>query len=214
MSTMDTDQVLATIRNDLHRHYSHDLDNAEIDRIFDEIVSEHEARATQTRFLPVLVERDAVEKIENIVFTEPLRTAQSRRDVLFVNRDNGTMAEVAAALLEVRVGDRLRAAAAGTHPENSSDEKLLAEARKRELDKNRKRRPTSHRVLDTPEMTIYLNSDETRDMGGRRHLVWDLPSTDGMNEAQIAELVDELDKRINGLIELLDVAPAEPALAS
>lgn len=211
---MNIFQILDTIRTDLHNRYDHELSGQEIDQIFNRIVAEHKRDAAVCEYLPVMVEREATAEIENIVLHGPLRTVAKREVVQFVNRDNGSMAELAAALLRSRAGEQARVVTAWTHPENATDAKLDTVAAERDLDLTGERHK-SQRVLETPDITVYLGTNEHRDLGGRRELVWDVPaSTDGMKESEVHALIADLEKRIVGLVELMELAPASPALTS
>lgn len=211
---MNIFQILDTVRTDLHNRYQHELSEHEIDQVFDRILTEHQRDAAVREFLPVMVEREATAEIENIVLHEPLRTVAKQVVVQFVNRDNAMMAEVAASLLRARAGEHAHVVTARTHPENSTDHKLSAEARYRGL-RLTGEHTASRRVLEAPEMTIYLGTNENRDMGGRREVVWDVPATtDGLNEEQVSSLVSDLATRIDGLVDLLELPSASPALTS
>lgn len=210
---MNINQTLTTIRTDLHNRYGHELASAEIDRVFDAALDQHLSTAALQDFVPVLVERDVTERLENIVLNAPLRTVTRRRGVVFVNRRNRVMAETAAALTRAAAGDSVSVATAATHPENAHDSRLESEARGRGLDLVTE---TAHagRVLDTAEVTVYLNAGETQDMGGRHSVIWDMPATDGMTEEQISTLISDLSERVGALVSELHLAPATPAVAA
>lgn len=211
---MNIFQILDTVRTDLHNRYGHELDEAEIDGIFDRVVANNMSTATVPDFVPVFVEREVSTEIENIVLDNPLRTVAKRAVIQFVNRDNGTMAEVAAAMLRARAGEQVRVVTARTHPENATDAKLEAQARRRRLDLP-EARLRSRRVLDTPDVTVYLGANEAHDMGGRRQWVWDVPvSTDGMNDDQVTTLVADLEQRVEGIVEMLTLRNEAPALTA
>lgn len=210
---MFLNQTLTTVRTDLHKRYGHELSAADIDRVFDAAVEQHLRTAALHEFVPVLVERDVTERLENIILNEPLRTVSRRRSVVFVNRDNRVMAQIAAALTSAAAGDSVEAATAATHPENAHDSRLTEEARHRGLElADTAARFT--RVLETPEVVVYLRAAETQNIGGRHAVVWDLPATDGMTEEQISTVVSDLAERVAGLVDELHLAPATPALAS
>lgn len=210
---MNINQTLATVRTDLHGRYGHELAAADINRIFDAVLEQHLASAALLDFVPVFVERDVTERLENIVLNGPLRTVTRRRSVVFVNRDNRIMAEIAAALTRAAAGTSVNVAVAPTHPENAHDRRLENEAHARGLDLTFR---TAHpaRVLDSHELTVYLSAAEARDMGGRHSVVWDVPATFGMTEEQITTLFSDLGERVAGLVGELHTAPADTALAA
>ncbi|AIT62011.1 three-helix bundle dimerization domain-containing protein [Corynebacterium doosanense] len=208
---MNVNQTLTTVRTDLHRRYGHELAVADIDRVFDAVLGQHLSTAALYEFVPVFVERDVTERLENIVLNAPLRTVAPRRGVVFVNRNNRVMAEIAAALTRTAAGDGVSVTTAATHPENAHDSRLEAEARHRGIDLVTE---TAHagRVLDSSEVTIYLGAHEAQDMGGRHAVVWDMPATDGMTEEQISTLISDLNERVGALVSELHLAPSAPAV--
>lgn len=206
-------QTISTIRTDLHNRYGHELTAADIDRVFDAAVEQHLSTAALYEFVPVLAERDATERIENIVMNAPLRTVSPRRKVVFVNRDNRVMAEIAAALTRTAAGNGVTVTTAATHPENAHDGRLENEARNRGIELARTT-ARGGRVLDSAAVTVYLGAGETQDMGGRHAVVWDMPATDGMTEEQISTLVSDLSEHVNVLVDELHLAPAAPAVAA
>lgn len=210
---MKLQNILETIRHDLINRYGHDLAEDEINRIFDTVVAEHMHTATIEEFIPVLVERDVNARLENIFLASVLRTVEKRRNIVFVNRRNRTLAEIAAAMTRRAAGRSANVAVVEAHPENSHDPVLGQVARDRELDLTGQQ-PQGARVLEAADIVVYLNDTEDQDLSGRHQLVWDLPSTNGMTAPEITETVDALERQVNVLVEELGFTPASPALAS
>lgn len=210
---MKLQNILTTVREDLHNRYGHDLHDEEIDRIFDAVVAEHRNTATLEEFIPVLVEREVSERLEHIFLSSVVRTAEPRRNIVFVNRTNRTLAEIAAAMTRRAAGNSANVAAVAAHPENSRDPMLTEVARDRELNLTGQQ-PQRGRVLDAADVTIYLNDREEQDQAGRLQYVWNLPSTNGMTAVQVDDLIDSLEQRVVNLVEELGFVPASPALAN
>ena len=61
---LDTEHILATIRGDLKAQYGSEMDTKKIDAIFDQVAEAHMKTADRMELLPVLVEREVTEIIE------------------------------------------------------------------------------------------------------------------------------------------------------
>lgn len=62
---LNTNRILATIRGDLKARYGREMDTKKIGKIFDKVADSHLETADMVELLPVLVEREATEIIED-----------------------------------------------------------------------------------------------------------------------------------------------------
>lgn len=203
--------IFKTIRHDLHNRYGHAVDAETIDLIVDETYAAHKRTAAVSKFLPILVEREAVEKIERL-YTERTVFPAARKRIVFVSRGNRALADAAAAIASRLGGDAVLAASAATHPENVHDSQLETVAAERGVDM----RETAvyrgaERTLESVAAVVYLTPNETHDINALRAFVWDFKRTDGMTLEQTRELADDLGARVQSLLLNLNVPVASGA---
>lgn len=193
------------VRQDLHNRFGHACADEVIDAIVDDVIAEHSASARVTDFLPVLVARDAAERI-----TERLRsdgvTPAPRKRILFVSRGNGSRAKLAASLARRLSDEGVVATAAATHPENASDPRIVQIREERDLPQvNVTGRAGTGRTLDAPDVVVYMDDSEDHDLPGLRQVQWDTPNPSGMSMEQIRELADDVELRVVALLDTLGV---------
>lgn len=68
---LNTNRILATIRGDLKARFGNAMDTKKIGKIFDEVADSHLESADRMELLPVLVEREATEIIEERINKTP-----------------------------------------------------------------------------------------------------------------------------------------------
>lgn len=193
--------IFTTIRHDLHNHYAHAVDGATIDRLLRETYAAHDQTATIRDFLPILVERETREKIENL-YTESSLFPTPRRSIVFVSRGNRALADTAAAIANRLGGPALTAYSAPTHPENVHDVQLETVAREQDLDlQGTELHRASERTLDAVDAAVYLTTDESHDINARHEFTWDFSRTDGMTPEEVRELADDLGARVQALLQ-------------
>ena len=203
--------IFKTIRHDLHNRYGHAVDAETIDLIVDETYAAHKRTAAVEQFLPIFVEREAVEKIEALCADEGV-ASDARKRIVFVSRGNRALADAAAAIASRLGGDAVLVASAATHPENVHDFQLETVASERGVDM----RETAvyrgaERTLESVAAVVYLTPNETHDINALRAFVWDFKRTDGMTLEQTRELADDLGARVQALLLNLDVPVASVA---
>ena len=85
------------VRKDLYTRFGHRATTTIIDAILDEVIEQHTATARVPDFLPVLVHREAAERIEEHLWTHG-STGTPRKRILFASRTNAPRAVLAAAI--------------------------------------------------------------------------------------------------------------------
>ncbi|AKK12052.1 three-helix bundle dimerization domain-containing protein [Corynebacterium uterequi] len=207
---MNHESVYTTIVEDLQARYGHALQAEEIASVVAGIRASHEATATVSTFVPVLVERSATAALEGIVLTEPMRLVSRRRGIAVVARNNRALAEVVAAMLRHHGGSAVDVATLATHPENTDDRLLEQRAGLLGLELTGETyRP--HRLLETADLVIYLDEEAT-DVAGRSYATWDLGPIDGISAHQARRLMYELERNVLDVLDQLGVERRVEAL--
>lgn len=195
-----------SVRRDLQSRYSHACAAEQIDEILDGVIAEHSASARVTDFLPVLVARDAAERIEAHIQAVG-RPAQRRKRIVFASRGNVSRAKLAVAIARRLSDEGVLAFAAHSHPENDSDPRFLQLRDERGLDPVA---PTpqagSPRTLNAPDVVVYLDRVGEADLPGLRQVQWDVPASEDMGMDELRDLADDLELRIIALLDTLGVS--------
>ena len=199
------ENIFRPVRHDLYTRFGHRADSALIDEILEHVISEHAATARIRDFMPLLVHREAAERIEAHLWSHG-RIGAPRKRILFASRTNAARAILAAATARRISDNAVVATVADTHPENRSDSLIEWVMDERGLradsvsyDSDRRR------TVSAADLVVYLDSEETPDLPGRSFLQWDVPQTDGMNAEQIRTFADDLEARVAGLLTDLDI---------
>lgn len=190
--------IINTIRTDLHARFGHAVDTNVIDTLLDETYQRHLGTAVLDEFVPVLVEREVSEKLEAM-------GALKRQRIVFVARDNRTLADAAVALTR-SMSFNVVATSAPTHPENFGDTALEGVLADRGLDlQTRGNNLPAERVLEAADIVVYMTTGEERDIPGTRQIVWDFDTTATQTAEQARELADDLEARVMTMLH--SVAP-------
>ena len=198
------DTTFSLVRRDLYGRYGHTCSSQVIDTILDEVIAEHESTATVTDFLPVLVAREASERIEHYLWNHG-DVGTPRKRILFAHRGDAAVAVLAAGLARRLSDNAVVATVADTHPENRENSLIEWIIDERGLDHASTVTRRQDRTLDAPDVVVYLGMDEEADLPGRRYVHWHVVSTEGMDIETGRRLADELEGAVGRLLADLDV---------
>lgn len=200
-----TENTFRPVRHDLYTRFGHRAETAVIDTILDEVIAEHVANARVPDFLPVLVYRDAAERIEDHLWTHGA-IGTPRKKILFASRTNAARAIMAASMARNLSDNAVVTTVADTHPENRGDALVEWVMDERGLRAGTvSYRSERERTLAAADIVVYLDDQESVDLPGRTFVQWDVPSTDGMSIEQIRRFAEDLETRVAGLLVNLDV---------
>jgi protein-tyrosine-phosphatase len=130
-------------------------------------------------------------------------------EVLFVCVHNAGRSQMAAALLELHAGGRVRARSAGTTPSDEIHPNVVEAMAERGLDLSTAR-PKGLRQDDVREVDVVITmgcGDACPVVPGTRYLDWDLPDPAGKPIAEIRPIRDDIERRVVGLLR--ELAPED-----
>lgn len=196
------------VREDLHRRYDALHPAEHVDRVLDDVIAERTASAKVATFLPVLVEREASELLEEQAEAQGL-PAISRREVLYVDERNAGRSQIASAITSWLAGDQLFVRSVGLNPVGGINETALRVLAERGV-------PTDHlyqkeivaRTVHRADVVVLLGVDQTPDIPGDRYVSWDIADSEGVSRAEMHAICDDIEQHIRGLLEELDISPA------
>lgn len=216
---------LDTVRRDLHRRYGHQLSAETIDLTFDAEVSDQVEHAKITRFIPILVEREVAQKLEDLLEKEGLPAAE-RQEILYVCQFNAGRSQLAASITHHLAGEDVVVRSVGTHAtgedSNIADEDdpaaehihgvypTVIEALRE------KGFPTDvlyqkqlvPRTVHRADVVVLLGVEEIPDVPGVRYEHWDIADPKDAPLEQVRTIRDELEMKIRALLAEMGIAAA------
>ena len=126
--------------------------------------------------------------------------------VLFVCVHNAGRSQMAAGLLRLHAGDRVRVRSAGSTPAsevNSAVREVMAEVGVDLSDAVPTRLSTEY--VEAADVVVTMGcGDACPVIPGKRYLDWDLQDPSGLTPAEVRPIRDEIDRRVRALLpELL-----------
>ncbi|WP_293771007.1 low molecular weight phosphatase family protein [uncultured Corynebacterium sp.] len=190
------------VREDLHRRYDLVCEPAEIDTVIDEEIARHEKTAKVKDFLPVLVERDASERLEELSGGERV---DARPEVLFVDQRNTGRSQIASALLRHHNGEGILSRSVGLTPAGEGiDKRVLDVLRDRGIDTSSLyQKQLVARTVHRSSVIVLLGVEGHPDLPGDRYEHWDIADPEGATHEEVAAIVDDIDGRVRELIDIL-----------
>ncbi|QGU05724.1 three-helix bundle dimerization domain-containing protein [Corynebacterium comes] len=197
--------VFHPVRHDLYTRFGHRADCSTIDTILDAVISEHAATTRVPDFMPLLVHREAAERIEEHLWVHG-SIGTPRKRILFASRTNAARAILAAAIARRISDNAVVATVADTHPENRRDSLIEWVMDERGLRADAVSYDSKReRTVAAADIVVYLDGEEPVDLPGRSFIRWDVPQTDGMNIEQVRTFAYDLEARIAGMLTDLDI---------
>ena len=126
-------------------------------------------------------------------------------EVLFVCVHNAGRSQMAAALLEHHAGGRVRVRSAGTAPSDEIHPNVIEAMAERGLDVSAAR-PKGLGEDDVREVDVVITmgcGDACPVVPGTRYLDWDLPDPAGKPIAEVRPILDDIERRVVGLLREL-----------
>jgi arsenate reductase (thioredoxin) len=126
-------------------------------------------------------------------------------EVLFVCVHNAGRSQMAAALLEHHAGGRVRVRSAGTTPSDEIQPNVVEAMAERGLDVSAAR-PKRLGEDDVREADVVITmgcGDACPVVPGTRYLDWDLPDPAGKPIAEVRPILDDIERRVVGLLREL-----------
>ncbi|MDR7330463.1 arsenate-mycothiol transferase ArsC [Corynebacterium guangdongense] len=188
------------LREDLHRRYDHALAARDIDRILDELISEHTETAKIRTFIPIIVEREATEEIENLAWLGGAHTR--RREILFVCRHNTGRSQIASVIARHLAGEQALFRSVGPEPRAMGNPEIIRQLQERGYDTSLiyPKQLTSRTIYES-DVVVLIGPEELRDYQGRATETWDVADPEGMDAAGVAGVIEEIEGHVRALLD-------------
>ncbi len=196
---MSTDRF-AIVREDLHRRYGQYFYARTIDELLDEKIAEARAHATVETFLPVTVEREVSEILEERAGAKG-RSGTARPEVLFVCERNAGRSQLASAITSQAVGDRVFVRSVGLNPSGGIQPEVLRVLEERGI-------PSAHlyqkeivpRTVHRANVVVLMGVDDVPGIPGDRVERWDIVDPAGQPVEKVREIADDVEVHVKRLL--------------
>jgi protein-tyrosine-phosphatase len=131
--------------------------------------------------------------------------------VLFVCVHNAGRSQMAAGLLDHHAGGRLRVLSAGSEPADEVNPAVVAVMAEAGIDVSREHpKPLTDGAVVEADVVVTMGCGDTCPFyPGKRYVDWDLTDPAGKAPDEVRPIRDEIDRRVQALLEELLAPPKE-----
>lgn len=195
----------AIVREDLHRRYGHAFDAETIDRVIDDAIESHKD-AKIADFVPVMVERDASERLHDLAEANGANSP-SRKEILYVCEHNAGRSQLAAAITRHLAGDKVVYRSVGLHPTGGINPQVIQVLNERGIDhQHLYQKGIVPRVVHSSDVVVLMGVDEIPGVPGQRTVKWDVADPEGKQLHEVRAIADDIENQVRGLLKELQVA--------
>jgi protein-tyrosine-phosphatase len=177
-----------------------------IERFLSTSYEQFAARSTIPRFLPLIAERFARQRLTALAKAEGL-TTDGRPTVLFLCVHNAGRSQMALGLFQHLAGDRAVAWSGGSEPGVEVNPAAVAAMREIGIDiSDEYPKPWTDEVVRAADVVVSMGcGDACPVFPGKRYLEWELDDPAGQGVEQVRPVRDEIERRVRALLEDLGV---------
>jgi len=165
------------------------------------------ARSTVARFLPLVAERFARQRLTALAKVEGL-SADGRPTVLFLCVHNAGRSQMALGFFQHLAGARAVGWSGGSEPGVEVNPAAIAAMAERGIDISREfPKPWTDEIVRAADVVITMGcGDACPVFPGKRYLDWELDDPAGKSVEDVRPVRDEIERRIRALLDDLGVA--------
>lgn len=195
------------LREDLHRRYDHALPAGDIDQLLDEMITRHEGAAKVRTFLPIIVEREATEAIEERAWADGFDTR--REEILFVCPHNTARSQIASVVARHYAADQALIRSVGPDPKQIENPEIVRELEARGFDTSLVYpKQLTSRTIHESDVVILLGRAGLEDYENNATEVWEVPNPDDADVDGVRLAIDDITERVLTLLEQHGVSVA------
>jgi protein-tyrosine-phosphatase len=168
------------------------------------------ARSTVPRFLPLIAERFARQRLTALARVEGL-SHDGRPTVLFLCVHNAGRSQMALGFFQHLAGDRAVGWSGGSEPGVEVNPAAVAAMREVGIDiASEYPKPWTDEVVRAADVVVSMGcGDACPVFPGKRYVDWELDDPAGMSVEGVRPVRDEIERRVRGLLAELNVAVAD-----
>jgi arsenate reductase (thioredoxin) len=164
-------------------------------------------QSTVARFLPLIAERFARQRLTALAKVEGLST-DGRPIVLFLCVHNAGRSQMALGFFQRLAGDRAVGWSGGSEPGVQVNPAAVAAMAERGIDiSGEYPKPWTDEVIRAADVVVSMGcGDACPVFPGKRYVDWELEDPAGKSVEQVRPVRDEIERRVRGLLAELNVA--------
>ena len=177
-----------------------------IERFLHSSYDQFAGRATVPRFLPLLAERFARQRLRALARVEG-KHDDGKPTVLFLCTHNAGRSQMAMGFFAHLAGDAAIAWSGGSEPGTEINPAAIEAMSEREIDISREYpKPWTEEIVQAADVVITMGcGDACPIFPGRRYEEWILDDPAGMGVEAVRHIRDEIERRVRHLLAELDV---------
>ena len=181
-----------------------------IERFLSTSYDQFAARSTVPRFLPLIAERFARQRLTALARDEGL-SHDGRPTVLFLCVHNAGRSQMALGFFQHLAGDRAVGWSGGSEPGVEVNPAAVAVMREVGIDiASEYPKPWTDEVVRAADVVVSMGcGDACPVFPGKRYVDWELDDPAGMSVEGVRPVRDEIERRVRGLLAELNVAVAD-----
>ncbi len=207
-SSLRPDQSLAmkTAAARLAKDFDGIFGQQTIERFLHASFDQFAPNAAVTRFLPLLAERFAKQRLQALARVEGLHS-DGKPTVLFLCVHNAGRSQLAMGFFTHLAGDAAVAWSGGSEPGNEVNPAAIEAMRERGIDISREYpKPWTDEVVRAADVVVSMGcGDACPIFPGKRYVEWELDDPAGLDVAAVRPVRDEIEHRVRTLLGELDV---------
>ena len=178
-----------------------------IERFLHSSYDQFSDRSTVARFLPLMAERFARQRLTALAKVEGL-SKDGRPTVLFLCVHNAGRSQMALGFFQHMAGDRAVGWSGGSEPGVEVNPAAVAAMQERGIDiSGEYPKPWTDEVVRAADVVVSMGcGDACPVFPGKRYLEWELDDPAGKSAEQVRPVRDEIERRVRQLLAELDVA--------
>jgi protein-tyrosine-phosphatase len=205
--SIDQQLSLKTAATRLHGEFDGVFGTETIERFLRSSYDQFASHATIPRFLPLLAERFARQRLHALARVEGHHT-DGKPTVLFLCVHNAGRSQMALGFFQHLAGDRAVAWSGGSEPGHEINPSAIAAMAERGIDISREfPKPWTDEIVHAADVVITMGcGDACPVFPGKRYLDWQLDDPAGKSVEDVRPVRDEIERHVRGLLGDLGVA--------
>ena len=204
--SLDQAQALRTAAVRLHREFHGVFSTQTIDRFLHSSYDSFAGRATITRYLPMLAERFAKQRLNALARVEG-RAGTGIPTVLFLCLHNAGRSQMALGFLQHLAGNSAAAWSGGSEPGSQINPAAVAAMAEVGIDITTEfPKPWTEEILRAADVVVTMGcGDACPIYPGKRYLDWELADPAGKSVEDVRAIRDDIETRVRALLTELGV---------
>ena len=204
--SIDQQLALRTSATRLQGEFDGVFGEETIERLLHSSYDQFAAHSTIPRFLPLLAERFARQRLRALARVEG-RVQDGKPTVLFLCVHNAGRSQMALGFFQHLAGDRAIAWSGGSEPGYEINPSAVAAMAERDIDISGEfPKPWTDEIVRAADVVITMGcGDACPVFPGKRYLDWTLDDPAGKSVEDVRPVRDEIERRVRGLLDELGV---------